>query len=76
MSIQKEIRLLDASNPQYGHRIHFAREIRDILDYSHSRFYAALVAMADEKSVTEQVEMQKLLQQEVVRVAVITMARN
>ena len=76
MSIQKEIRLLDPSNPQHGHKLEFACEIRDILEYSHSRFYAALVAMSEEKSRTELAEMQKLLQQEVVSVAVMTMSDN
>ncbi len=66
MAIPTAIRLLDPGSPQYGYKINFIIEIRDMLEYSHSRLYAALVAIGNERSAKERCEMQLLLQKEVV----------
>lgn len=66
MVIPAEIRLVNPGSPQYGYKINFINEIRDLMAYSHSRFYAVLVAMANERSEKERHEMQILLQKEVV----------
>ena len=66
MAIPAAIRLLDPGSPQHGYKINFINEIHDMLDYSQSRFYAALVAIGHEKSARERCEMQMLLQKEVV----------
>ena len=66
MAISAEIRLLDPGSPQHGYKINFINEIRDLLAYSHSRLYAALVAIGSERATKERREMQLLLQKEVV----------
>ncbi len=66
MSAPAEIRLLDPGSPNHGYKINFINEIHDLVDYSHSRLYAALVATGKEKSAKERREMQILLQKEVV----------
>ncbi len=48
-----QIRLLNPSSPQYGYRTAFIEQIRGLLDYSHPRFYAALVAIQAEPLAQE-----------------------
>ncbi len=66
MSTEPQIRLLDPGSPRHGYKINFINEVRDTLDYSHSRFYAILLAIHSERSTKERREMQILLQKEVV----------
>ncbi len=61
-----QIRLLNPSSPQYGYRTAFIEQIRGLLDYSHPRFYAALVAIQAEPLAQERKDMQMILQAEVV----------
>lgn len=72
MPIARAIRLLNPSSLTYGFRVDFVTDLQDLLDYAHPRFYAALVAIAKEKSKAEKKVMQLLLQREVVSVAVDT----
>lgn len=69
MAIDPEIRILNPSSPRYGYKMNFMREIRDLLEYTHSRFYAALLAIVAARSVNERKDMQLLLQEEVVGLA-------
>lgn len=66
---QRTIRLLNPASPQVGYSSAFVRDIPDLLQYVRSRFYAALVAIADEPSDKERCEMQLMLQKELVSVA-------
>lgn len=61
-----EIKLLNPLNLQFGYNTQLMKDLSDLAQLAECRFFSAIIAIYEEKSLSEKVLMQELLQREVV----------
>ena len=61
-----EIKLLNPLNLQFGYNTQLMKDLSDLAQLAECRFFSTIIAIYEEKSLSEKVLMQELLQREVV----------